>query len=118
MLRSMKRLLASLMPHNQFAKNVSIIAGGTALAQAFGVACAPILTRIYHPAEFGALQVFISIMSLLTVAATGRYEIAVLLPEDEQSAIDILALSMLCVCATALLCGTMVVICHYHWVLP
>jgi O-antigen/teichoic acid export membrane protein len=113
-----RRLLAGIIPRNRFAQSVSIIVGGTALAQTLGLLAAPVLTRIYRPADFGALQVFISVMSLLTVAATGRYEIAVLLPEDEQSAINILALSMLCVGTAAVLCGAVVVICHYHWILP
>ena len=88
------------------------------MAQALGIITAPILTRVYHPSDFGALQVFISVMALMMVAASGRYEIALLLPEDDQSAIDLLVTSMLCVCATAILCGGVVVICHYHWILP
>lgn len=88
------------------------------MAQILGVVSAPFLTRIYHPTDFGALQVFISVMALMMVAASGRYEIAVLLPEDDQSAIDLLVLSMICVCVTAILCGGVVVICHYHWILP
>src|SRR5579863_5328144 len=114
----MRSLLAKILPRNRFARNASIIAGGTALAQLLGVASAPILTRIYHPADFGALQVFISVMALMMVAASGRYEIAMLLPDDDQSAIDLLVLSMLCVCATAILCGGVVMVCHYHWILP
>lgn len=88
------------------------------MAQVLGIISAPILTRIYHPSDFGALQVFISVMALMMVAATGRYEIALLLPEDDQSAIDLLVLSMLCVCAAALLCGVVVIVCHYYWILP
>jgi O-antigen/teichoic acid export membrane protein len=116
--RTIRQLFARIIPRNRFAQSVSIIVGGTALAQTLGLVAAPILTRIYRPADFGALQIFISVMSLLTVAATGRYEIAVLLPEDEQSAIDVLTLSMLCVGTVAGLCGAVVLICRYHWVLP
>ncbi len=106
------------LPRGSFAKNVSIVAGGTAIAQALGVLTSPILTRIYLPTDFGALQVFISLMCLVVVAASGRYEIAVLLPEDEQSAVDVLALSLTCVCSTTLVCSGIVIVCHYHWILP
>jgi O-antigen/teichoic acid export membrane protein len=116
--RGKRRLFARFIPRSRFAQSVSIIVGGTALAQILGVLAAPVLTRIYCPADFGALQVFISLMSLLTVAATGRYEIAVLLPDDEQSAVDLLTLSLLCVGCTASLCGGLVAICHYRWILP
>ena len=106
------------MPRGRFARNVSIVAGGTALAQALGIAASPLLTRIYNPVDFGALQVFISLLSLVVVAASGRYETAILLPEDEQSAIDVLALSLVCVCSTTLVCAGIVVFCHFHWILP
>lgn len=115
---TMRTLIAKLLPRNRFARNASILAGGTALAQVLGIVSAPVLTRIYRPSDFGALQIFLSAMALMMVAASGRYEIALLLPEDEQSAIDLLAVSMLCVCSLAVLCGTAVGICHYYWFLP
>jgi O-antigen/teichoic acid export membrane protein len=107
-----------LLPRGGFARNVSILAGGTAMAQGLAIAASPILTRIYKPADFGALQVFISVMGLVLVAAGGRYDVAVLLPEDEQSALDVLGLSILCVSLTAAATAGVVLVCHFHWVLP
>ena len=88
------------------------------MAQILAVASAPILTRMYRPSDFGVLQIFVSVMGLILVGASGRYEIAVLLPEDDQSAIEILVLSTACVCISAVLCGGVVIVCHYHWILP
>lgn len=107
-----------LLPRSRFAKNVSVIAGGTALAQALAILSSPLLTRIYHPADFGVLQVFISLMSLLLVVASGRYEVAVLLPEEEQDAVDVLVLCVMCVGATTILCAGIIVASHYYWILP
>jgi O-antigen/teichoic acid export membrane protein len=115
---SRPRFIDRWLPRGSFARSVSILVGGTALAQVLAIAVSPILTRIYKPSDFGALQVFISLMSLVVIAASGRYEVAVLLPEDEQSAIDVLAVAILCVCLTTILCIGFVVICHYHWILP
>ena len=116
--RSLSRLMDRWLPRGGFARNVSIVAGGTAMAQAIAVTASPILTRIYRPVDFGGLQVFISLMALALVAASGRYEVAVLLPEDEQSAIDILGVAVLCVCLTAAVAAGAVLICHYNWMLP
>ena len=118
LVKLIKDIAGRVLPRNRFARNASILVGGTALAQMLGVVSAPILTRMYHPSDFGALQVFISVMSLLMVAASGRYEIAMLLPEDDQSAVDLLVLSMACVGITAVLCAGVVVICQYRWILP
>ena len=118
MSRSFSRFMDRWLPRGGFARSVSIVAGGTAMAQAIAIAASPILTRIYKPVDFGGLQVFISLMALALVAASGRYEVALLLPEDEQSAIDILAVAILCVCLTAAVAAGAVLICHYHWMLP
>jgi O-antigen/teichoic acid export membrane protein len=40
------------------------------------------------------------------------------LPEEEQSAIDVLALCVMCVCFTTLLCTGVVLVCHFRWILP
>src|SRR3984957_369256 len=111
-------LTARWLPQGGFARNVSILAGGTAAAQALAIAASPILTRLYKPSDFGELQIFISLMALALVAASGRYEVALLLPEDEQSSIDVLGLAILCVCLTTTVTAGVVLICNYHWILP
>ena len=118
MMRWLSAFMDRRFPRGGLARNASIIAGGTALAQAFAVLASPILTRVYRPSDFGALQVFISIMGLLVVSASGRYEVAILLPEDEQSAVDLLGVSVICVCLATIACTTVVLICQYHWILP
>jgi len=113
-----KETIDRFLPRGGFARSVSILTGGTALAQVIAIAASPVLTRIYKPADFGALQVFVSIMALAVVASAGRYELAILLPEDEQSSIDILAVAIVCVCVTATITVIMVLFFHYHWVVP
>jgi O-antigen/teichoic acid export membrane protein len=112
------RFLNRWLPRGGFARSASILAGGTAMAQVIAVAASPILTRIYNPSDFGALQVFISLMGFALVIAAGRYEFALLLPEDEQSSIDILGVAILCVCLTTMVTTGIVILCHYHWMFP
>jgi O-antigen/teichoic acid export membrane protein len=68
---------------------------GTGLAQAIPIAISPILTRLYTPEEFGMFGMYLAIVAILTVAATGRYELAILLPKNDKDAINILVLSIL-----------------------
>lgn len=51
MLRSVKRIVTDMMPRNRFAKHVSIVLGGTALAQILGVGGAP---RPEEPESFAS----------------------------------------------------------------
>lgn len=112
------RSISRCLPRSRFVRNVTVLAGGTVVAQAIAVAASPILTRIYSPADFGAFQVFISIMALALVAAPARYEVALLLPEDEQSALNLLAVALLCVGMMSVLLTGIVFVCRFHWFLP
>ena len=68
---------------------------GTTIAQAIPIAISPILTRIYTPEDFGLFALYISVASLLSVIATGRYELAIMLPRKEDEARHLLFLSLL-----------------------
>lgn len=90
-------LLARLrkrLPQGAFARNVAVLAGGTALAQAVTVLVSPLLTRLYNPAEFGTYMVYTSVLSVLVVLASLLYDQAVPLPEEERTAAHLLVLAL------------------------
>ncbi len=68
---------------------------GTGIAQAIPIAIIPILTRMFSPEDFGLLALYAACVSILGVVATGRYEIAIMLPKDDEDARLLLQLSML-----------------------
>ena len=84
----------SLLPKSTFARGVSVLVGGTAGAQLLMVLAAPLLTRLYTPEDFGLLAVFTALLALLTVIASGRYELGIPLPESDQDAANIALLSL------------------------
>lgn len=86
-----KKIIRSILPEGKLARAVTVIAGGAALGQAITVLVSPILTRLYLPADFGVFGVYASILGIVTVIASLRYEYAILLPEDDVSAANILA---------------------------
>jgi len=101
-----KNILISLKEKvlkNEFNKNVLILSGGTIIAQALPVLISPILTRLYSPSDFGVLALFISITSIVGVIANGRYELAIMLPEKDEDAINVAAVGFLFNIAISLL---------------
>lgn len=90
-----------LLPKSGLRRSFSILAGGTVIAQAIAFAVSPILTRIYGVADFGYLQIFNSIIMVLLVVVAGRYELAIPLPEDDESASNLLAFALLFVAAVS-----------------
>ena len=88
-------MIHKLKPKSEFSRNVLTLMTGTTIAQAIPIAISPILTRIYTPEEFGLFGLYISIVTMLSVLATGRYELAIMLPKHDRDAINILALSLI-----------------------
>ncbi len=74
-----------------FSKNVLRLSGSTAFAQLLPLLVAPVLARLYAPAEFGAYYFFSAMVAMGSVVSTGRYEMAVMLPKSERSALATLA---------------------------
>ncbi|MDY6878145.1 MAG: oligosaccharide flippase family protein [Chloroflexota bacterium] len=94
-----------IMRNKGFAHNVVLLAGSTTLSQGVVMLASPILTRLYTPADFGVLTVYTAILSTLSVVASLRYELAIPLPEDDETAVNLLALSTLIVPTMSLLTG-------------
>lgn len=61
---------------------VSLLAAGTLLAQTLPVLLAPVLTRLYSPDDYGALAWAVSIVTVVTLIASGTYDQAVNLPPE------------------------------------
>lgn len=90
--------------NTRFGRNAWKIARAQAVAQALPLVAAPLLTRLYGPEAFGALAVFVALVSLLLAAATGRWEWSVPSARSSRTAAAALCLGALVMGAvTALL---------------
>ncbi|WP_340104027.1 oligosaccharide flippase family protein [Rhodohalobacter sp. 8-1] len=88
---------------SDFYKNVVTLIGGTGVAQIIPIAISPVLTRIYSPDEFGLLAFYASFVAIIGVVATGRYEMAILIPDSLRKAKNLAAFSFLIVGVVAAL---------------
>jgi O-antigen/teichoic acid export membrane protein len=86
------------------ARHVLTLMTGTSLAQAIALAVSPLLTRLYTPGQFGVYALYLSAVALLAIVATGRYELAVVLPESDDDAWHVCALALLIALAVSALC--------------
>ena len=80
---------------SEFSRNVLTLMTGTTIAQAIPIAISPILTRMYTPEDFGVFTLFLAITGIFSVIASGRYELALMLPPKEEDAINIFSLGMI-----------------------
>lgn len=88
-------MLNGLKPKSEFSRNVLTLMTGTTIAQAIPIATSPILTRIYTPEDFGVFALYMAIASIISVIATGRYEMAIMLPKNEKDVKSIVKLIMI-----------------------
>ncbi|MFN9763796.1 MAG: lipopolysaccharide biosynthesis protein, partial [Pseudomonadota bacterium] len=69
-----------------FAASVLTVAGGTAVAQAIGLAALPLVTRLYAPESYGGFVVWLAWGGLVLPVACARLDAAIALPRRARSA--------------------------------
>lgn len=79
---------------SKFAASVLLVSAGTGLAQLLNVLVSPIITRIYTPEDYGILTVYMALLGMLTIVSSLKYESAIAIADDDEKAINILALSI------------------------
>jgi O-antigen/teichoic acid export membrane protein len=83
-----------LRNRSDFIRNALKLVSGTALAQGISLLIAPLITRLYSPADFGIFTFLISLAGAFGLIGTLRYEMAIILPKDEREAINVALLSL------------------------
>lgn len=92
--KSFNKLIKSVSPKTEFAKGVSVLVGGTATAQALTIAAMPLITRLYHPEDFGLLTLFTALLSIFAVISSLRYELAIPISDSNKEASRVLFLAV------------------------
>jgi O-antigen/teichoic acid export membrane protein len=105
-------MFKKIIPTSEFARNVLILMTGTTVAQAIPIAISPILTRIYTPEDFGIFALFFAMISIFGSIANGRYELAIMLPQKDEDAINIFALGFIITTLLSLFLFIIILIFH------
>ncbi len=78
---------------NPFLRNTGLLATGILFGQVVSIASSPLISRIYTPSDFGALHIFLSFITIFTVIATLKFELAIPLPKEDETAFYLLIAS-------------------------
>ncbi len=76
-------------------KNISTLAAGTALAQLIPILLQPLLRRLYTPETYGAFAVYLSILGIVVVISSFKYELAIILPRKDKEAANVFFLTIM-----------------------
>src|SRR4051812_19405220 len=106
----LRSLAARWLPRDTYASAVLHLGGGTAGAQALILLTAPLLTRLYSPAEMGRFGVLLAFVAFTSVVVNLRFDMAIVSARTDIEADSLLAISAIVVipvsvAATLLLLG-------------
>lgn len=68
---------------------------GTTVAQIVPAIAAPLVTRLYHPIDFGMFAFVLAVFGVLAPLVCMRYELAIMLPEDDERATHVTLLCLI-----------------------
>jgi lipopolysaccharide exporter len=92
-------------PRDSFRAHVLTLTAGTAVAQGINALSAFVLARLFSPESFGVFALFMAVSLFLSAVSSLRYEVAIVLPESDEEAVNVGALCFLvlgAVCAASL----------------
>lgn len=79
---------------SELIRNTSVLISGTVVAQLISIGLQPFLRRYFSVAEFGTLSVYLSMVGILAVISTLRYDDAIVLPDDDKDSSNLLFVSV------------------------
>lgn len=80
---------------SEFASQISILASGNIIAQSLVILSSPILTRLYEPADFARFTIFTTFATTLIPVISGRYNIALLVVDDNKESNKLTSLAII-----------------------
>ena len=78
-----------------FIKNFVVLSGGSIFAQLILFIVLPVITRLYSEEDYGVYSLYNSILMVLVIPATLKYELAIVLPKHDRDGANIVALCLI-----------------------
>ncbi len=97
-------------PRTGFFLSVLKLVSGTTLASLITILTAPIISRLFAPEVFGTWTVFTSLITIITVVICLRYEFAIILPDDDEDAANLVGVCVVIAFAISVLSGLFVLV--------
>lgn len=91
--------------------NISKLLSANVIAQAIGILIYPLLTRIYQPADFTLLTLFLTIANAILIVSTADLQFAIPLPKKNEGAYALVGATVITLSITASLT---LIICFFY----
>jgi lipopolysaccharide exporter len=88
------RYFANRLLKSELLRSASVLMTGTIIAQLISILLQPVLRRLFTPEAFGTFSVYMSIVGIVAIAASLRYDDVIVLPRRDKESANILFLSL------------------------
>ncbi len=85
----------SIIQKSEFLRNTILLIGGTTIAQILPFVFSPVISRLYTAEDFSVYGVFISIYAIMASVLSLRYDMAIMLPDENNKAKHIINLCLI-----------------------
>ena len=97
-MKIVKAALKKYVSYSSNRQNIIKLVTGTLGSQFITLLAAPLLSRLYNPESFGLLASYASILAILNVISSLRYELAIAVPDNQEDSILLVWLCFSLVC--------------------
>lgn len=105
MLQTLLSKISNKLRENSFFGNMLALMGASIISQIISIAASLATAKLYSPAEMGIYSNYASILSIVSVSACLAYDRAIILPDDDTAARQVVALCMIACLGTSILCA-------------
>jgi O-antigen/teichoic acid export membrane protein len=79
---------------SELVRNASVLITGTVLAQLVSILLQPVIRRLFTAESFGILSVYLSLIGMITVVSSLRFDDAIVLPKSDKESVNLIGLSL------------------------
>jgi len=94
-LKNRYKLFITHFLNSELLRNTSVLISGTVIAQLVPIFLQPFLRRYFTPESFGAFSVYSSIVGILIIVSSLKYEQAIVLPKKDKESLNLVVLSLI-----------------------
>jgi lipopolysaccharide exporter len=80
---------------SEILRSVSVLITGTVVAQLLSILLRPVLTRLFSPESFGIFSVYSSLVGIIMILSSLKYDDAIVLPKSDKESTNVLGLALI-----------------------
>lgn len=89
------KFFTNILLRSELIRNASILLSGTVIAQLIAFLLQPFLRRFFSPQIYGIFSVYTSLIGIIMVISSLRYDDAIVLPKTDKESSNVLGLSLI-----------------------